>query len=96
MDNKLLKVLDYLINEQEDKARDLLHQVFIEKARAIHEELMSEDDVMDEEMGGDEGEDLAHDIEHHKDEIESEEHYGDGTMEDMGISVGVPVIDRES
>jgi hypothetical protein len=93
MDNKLLKVLDYLINEQEDKARDLLHQVFIEKARAIHEELMSEDDLMDEEMGGDQGEDLAHDIEHHKNEIESEEHYGDGTMEDMDLEDALSDLD---
>lgn len=46
-DTKLTKVLEYLIKNEEDKARELLHQVFIEKARAIHEELMS-DEEMDE------------------------------------------------
>ena len=84
--SKLLKVMDYLINEQEDKARDLLHQIFIEKARAIHEEMLSDEE---HEMGGDEGEDLGHDIEAHKEEIESEEHYGDGTMEDVDLDDAV-------
>ena len=75
---KLLKVMDYLINEQEDKARELLHQIFIEKARAIHEE-MSQD--MDEEtLGGDAGRKLGHQIEDDIEEIESEEFHGDGTM----------------
>lgn len=46
-DTKLTKVLEYLIKNDEEKAKELLHQVFIEKARAIHEELMS-DDEMDE------------------------------------------------
>jgi hypothetical protein len=78
--------MDYLINEQEDKARALLHQIFIEKARAINEDLMSEDD---EVIGGDEGLGLGHEIEHDKDEIESEEHYGDGTMEDVDVDDSV-------
>lgn len=69
---KLMKVMEYLINEQEDKARDLLHQIFIEKARAIHEEMM-QDDVT---MGGDHTEDLLK-------EIDAEEKYEEDTdMED--------------
>lgn len=69
---KLMKVMEYLINEQEDKARDLLHQIFIEKARAIHEEMM-QDDVT---MGGDHTEDLLK-------EIDNEEKYEEDTdMED--------------
>lgn len=77
---KLMKVMEYLINEQEDKARDLLHQIFIEKARAIHEEMMADDEHMDEDMlGGDMGDDLKQDIA----EIDAEEHYEEATdMED--------------
>ena len=78
--NKLLKVMDYLINEQEDKARELLHQLFIEKARAIHEELMSEDDMEEETIGGHKGHSLGDEIQHNMDEVEEEEHNGDGTM----------------
>jgi hypothetical protein len=47
-DSKLTKVLEYLIKNDEEKARELLHQVFIEKARRIHEELMSDDEDLDE------------------------------------------------
>ena len=79
---KLLKVMDYLINEQEDKARELLHQIFIEKARAIHEEMMAHDEDMEEDMmGGDHGEKLTHEIESDLNEIDAEEHYGASTME---------------
>lgn len=71
---KLLKVMDYLINEQEDKAKELLHQIFIEKARAIHEEMMKDDMEEDEHMlGGDEGHKLADQIRADLEEIEGEE-----------------------
>ena len=61
---KLSKVLEYLIKNDEEKARELLHQVFIEKARAIHEDMMSHDDDMEEEIGGsgDMGKDFRNEI----------------------------------
>ena len=77
---KLLKVMDYLINEQEDKARELLHQIFIETARAVHEEMINSD--MDEDMmGGDEGEHLTKQIRSDMNDIDAEESYGPSTME---------------
>jgi hypothetical protein len=87
--SKLEQVLEHLVAGDEAKAKDLLHQVFIEKARAIHEELISADDDMEEEtLGGDEGKQLRHDMMHHSDhidelsnEIESEEIMGED--EDM-------------
>ena len=48
--NKLYKVLEHLTKGEEEAARDLLHTVFIEKARAIHEELMNADEAADAEM----------------------------------------------
>lgn len=79
---KLLKVMEYLLNEQEDKARELLHQIFIEKARAIHEEMIS--DEHDHMMGGDEGEHLknqiTNEIDSMDDEIDAEE---TANMEDV-------------
>jgi len=74
---KLMKVMEYLINEQEDKARDLLHQIFIEKARAIHEEMIS-DDEDEMVLGGDMGEKLKSDIE----EVEAEEYYDEAVDAD--------------
>jgi hypothetical protein len=80
---KLMKVMEYLINEQEDKARDLLHQIFIEKARAIHEEMMHEDPDSNEallaeidaeegfyEESDDEDDDVADAVEDLSDELE--------------------------
>ena len=71
MSKKLEQVLEYLIADQQDKAKALLHQVFIEKARKIHEELMTQDE-MDEEasMGGDEGDHLKHDMMGHDDHLD--------------------------
>ena len=61
----LKKVLDMLINEEQDKAEGLLHQWFVEKTKAIHENLMQDDDV------------LENDIEDDQDEVQSEEFYGE-------------------
>jgi hypothetical protein len=88
--SKLEQVLEYLVNGNEDRAKQLLHQVFIEKARAIHENLIS-DDEMDEDdvLGGDEGENLRHDLMRHdghiddlSDEIDAEEIMGEGEGDD--------------
>jgi len=72
---KISRVLEYLIHNDEAKAKELLHQVFIEKARAIHEELMGHDEDMEEMVSGtgDEGKDLTNDIKTMKDEIDFEE-----------------------
>jgi hypothetical protein len=61
----LKKVLDMLINEEQDKAESLLHQWFVQKTKAIHENLMQDDDV------------LENDIEDDQDEVDSEEFYGE-------------------
>lgn len=63
MSKKLEQVLEYLIAGKQDKAKELLHQVFIEKARKIHEDIMSHDD-MDEDraIGGDDEDDWTRDI----------------------------------
>ena len=45
---KLEKVLEFIINEENDKASDLLHDVFVEKARGIYEEIATEDEELEE------------------------------------------------
>jgi len=39
---KLEKVLEFIINEENEKASDLLHDVFVEKARGIYEEIATD------------------------------------------------------
>lgn len=94
--SKLEQVLEYLVNGNEDRAKQLLHQVFIEKARAIHEDLISDDDMDDDVLGGDEGEDLRHDLMRHdghiddlSDEIDAEEIMGEGEGDEFDDELGM-------
>ena len=48
MENKKYEqLIDLIINEQEDKARELFHEIVVEKSREIYESIMDEE-VMDE------------------------------------------------
>jgi hypothetical protein len=51
MDNKKFeKLIDLIINENEEQARALFHDIVVEKSREIYENIMSEE--VDEGMGG--------------------------------------------
>lgn len=51
MDNKKFeKLIDLIINENEEQARALFHDIVVEKSREIYENIMA--DEMDEGMGG--------------------------------------------
>jgi len=72
---KLEKVLEHLLNNQEGQAKALLHQIFIEKARAIHEELMTQEDedMMEIHGSGDQGDDFMHNVEEMSDDISDDD-----------------------
>lgn len=95
MSKKLEKVLEHLINGNEDKAKELLHQVFIEKARSIHEELINMDEEHD--IDGDDMNDFAHEVDHKSDEldelaneIEAEETMAEDEVVDMDAEIDMP------
>ena len=75
MDNKKFeKLIDLIINENDEQARELFHDIVVDKSREIYESIMEEemmDDDMYENMGGQVGDLL--------DEISAEE---EGMMED--------------
>lgn len=51
MSTKFEKLLDYLVNEEMDKANDLFHQIVVEKSRQIYENMIAEEaDEEDEEQ----------------------------------------------
>ncbi len=54
MDNKKFEqLIDLIINENEEQARALFHDIVVEKSREIYESMMDEEmDGMDEGMGG--------------------------------------------
>ena len=57
---KFERLIEYVINDEEAKARELFHEIVVEKSRDIYESLMSEED---EELGGDAADDFIQDIE---------------------------------
>jgi len=67
---KFEKLIDLIINEDQERAEQLFHEIVVEKSREIYEGLMEEDDL-EEDMSGS----LMQ-------EIETEEEMGEPTMED--------------
>ena len=51
--NKYEKLIEYIINEQEDQARDLFHQIVVEKSREIYENLIDEEGIEEEDVAMD-------------------------------------------
>ena len=83
--SKLERVMQLVINNKSQEAAALLHEVFIEKARGIHESLMHEDDEFEDmdTLGGDDGDRWKskikkpnHDLDEMGADIDSEESFG--------------------
>ena len=60
MQNKFEQLLDYLVNEETDKANELFHQIVVEKSREIYESLIDETDLA--EVGGNDVESMVDEI----------------------------------
>jgi len=43
--NKFEQLIEYVINDEEAKARELFHDIVVEKSRQIYEEMMEEEAV---------------------------------------------------
>jgi len=64
MSTKFEQLLDYLVNEEMDKANELFHEIVVEKSRTIYENLIAEeDDEVDESMKDDEMDESMDDTE---------------------------------
>ena len=72
--NKYEQLIEHIINDEEDKARALFHEIVVEKSRDIYESLMDEE-YAEEGMGGDQVEGMI-------DEISMDETDGIGEGED--------------
>jgi two-component SAPR family response regulator len=46
--NKFEQMLEHLINEDSDKAKELFHQLVVEKSREIYENILAEDFTTEE------------------------------------------------
>jgi hypothetical protein len=91
MDNKKFEALiDLIINENEEQARALFHDIVVEKSREIYESMM-DDESVEEGMGGQVGGML--------DEIGAEESgvvEADEELDDLEIDDGDEVVDFEA
>jgi hypothetical protein len=84
MSNKYEQLVEFIINDETDKARELFHQIVVEKSRDIYENLVSEEDL--DEVGGNEVEGLVDEVSLDEEGISEEEEGADefGGEEEVG------------
>jgi hypothetical protein len=82
MNNKYEQLVEFIINDETDKARELFHQIVVEKSRDIYENLVAEEDLA--EVGGNEVEELVDEISLDEEGISEEEEGEEGAEELAG------------
>ena len=85
--NKFEQLIEFVINDEDAKARELFHDIVVEKSRQIYENLMAEEAVEEEEieegmMGGDASDELIDDVEAEEQNNMSMEAEGEDDMAD--------------
>jgi len=83
MNNKYEQLVEFIINDETDKARELFHQIVVEKSRDIYESLVDEDDL--KEVGGNEVEELVDEVTLDEEGISEEEEGEEGNEDDMSM-----------
>ncbi len=78
--NKFEQLIEFVINDEEAKARELFHDIVVEKSRQIYEEMMEEETVEEAKHDGEEME-------------ESEETVEEGIAEELGGDQADDLID---
>jgi len=92
--NKFEQMLEHLINEDSDKAKELFHQLVVEKSREIYENILAEDFTTEEAEEDEELEEAAEDDEEldeaAEDDEEMDESFGfaEGGDEEDTVDIG--------
>ena len=92
--NKFEKLIEYVINDEDQKANDLFHEIVVEKSRKIYEGLMDQND----EFGGDPADELLDAIAAEEEGISEDDDEDDfgGEEEVAGMDdMGGPDMDGE-
>ena len=90
--NRFEQLIEYVINDEEAKARELFHDIVVEKSRQIYENIMAEEadeeleegadeDIEEGMMGGDASNDLIDDVEMEEESDMNMEAEGDEEMD---------------
>jgi len=93
--NRFEQLIEYVINDEEAKARELFHDIVVEKSRQIYENIMAEEadeeldegadeDIEEGMMGGDASDDLIDDVEMEEESDMNME--GEGEEEEFSMS----------
>lgn len=82
--NRYEQLIEFIINEDEQSARELFHSIVVEKSREIYESMM--DDETMEEVGGNEVDSLVDEITADEDGMSEDEFDGEG--DDMEVDGG--------
>ena len=61
MNDKWKSLIELVVNEEEDKAKDLFHEIAVDESRKIYENLIDEEDLADIDEASDEAVDEAKD-----------------------------------
>ena len=94
MDNKKFEqLIELILNENEEQARDLFHDIVVEKSREIYESMMDEEVDIDEGMHGTQVGDLLDEIGAEEEGMTEEEEDVEVDMDDMGDDEEVVDID---
>ncbi len=88
--NKYEQLIEHIINDETDKARELFHTIVVEKSRDIYESLIDEQDLA--EVGGNEVEDLVDEVTIDEQGISEEE---EGEEEEGEEGSEEPALDAE-
>ena len=97
--NRFEKLIEYVINDEEDKARELFHDIVVEKSRQIYEEMMDQEEMSEAKEEEDDEEDVTeamHDDEEDVTEAmhdDDEEDVTEGMMDEMGGDASDDLID---
>jgi len=71
MSTKFQQLLDYIVNEEMDKANELFHEIVVEKSRTIYENLIAEeDDEVEESMDDEVDESMDDEVDEGTEELE--------------------------
>ena len=79
--NKFEKLIEYIINDEDQKARELFHDIVVEKSRDIYESIMDEESV-EETVHGAEVEDLTDEVA--QEEAMEDDEAGEEEFEQIG------------
>lgn len=96
MSKKFEQLLEYVVNDETEKAQAIFHEIVVEKSREIYENLIADEAAFsEEEFGGDQTEDLMNEIEAEEsgemseaDEEMSDDMGDDEMSDDMGDDMG--------